>query len=267
MAVPGPASRQPVLPATISHRLARIGIDTVTGRASALLQLAGELPPTVVADLLGLRPKTAIAWGQLAGPGPPTQPCAARSHSRIMGRKAQPQPGFRVPVIRLVHRAGHPARHRSRPLRSDSRAKVFAAAIVTFHEFGPLFFRAEDGRGDCADAFGVGDRVDLGDFAVGDGEAHHGEWLCRRTVTALPGPTVHQYWVQPARVRAGASASIPYRLLGDRGRAADQHRGFRVSGRRVDPQHDGGVEHGDEGAEVTAAGGGEEGVQRPLAGG
>ncbi|MDX6392777.1 MAG: hypothetical protein QOJ73_3840 [Streptosporangiaceae bacterium] len=39
----------------------------VTGRASALLQLAGELPPTVVADLLGLRPKTAIAWGQLAG--------------------------------------------------------------------------------------------------------------------------------------------------------------------------------------------------------
>jgi hypothetical protein len=43
------------------------GIDTVTGRASALLQLAGELPPTVVADLLGLRTKTAIAWGQLAG--------------------------------------------------------------------------------------------------------------------------------------------------------------------------------------------------------
>jgi hypothetical protein len=35
----------------------RIGADTVT----ALLQLAGELPPTVVADLLGLRPKTAIA--------------------------------------------------------------------------------------------------------------------------------------------------------------------------------------------------------------
>jgi hypothetical protein len=64
---PGLHPGQPVLPATISHRLARIGIDTVTGRASALLQLAGELPPTVVADLLGLRPKTAIAWGQLAG--------------------------------------------------------------------------------------------------------------------------------------------------------------------------------------------------------
>jgi hypothetical protein len=64
---PGLHPGQPVLPATISHRLARIGVDTVTGRASALLQLAGELPPTVVADLLGLRPKTAIAWGQLAG--------------------------------------------------------------------------------------------------------------------------------------------------------------------------------------------------------
>jgi integrase len=64
---PGLHPGQPVLPATISHRLARISVNTVTGRASALLQLAGELPPTVVADLLGLRPKTAIGWGQLAG--------------------------------------------------------------------------------------------------------------------------------------------------------------------------------------------------------
>jgi hypothetical protein len=40
---------------------------TVTARAGALLQLAGEFPPTVVADLLGLRPKTAVAWSQLAG--------------------------------------------------------------------------------------------------------------------------------------------------------------------------------------------------------
>lgn len=64
---PGLHPGRPVLPATISHRLARIGIDTVTGRAGALLQLAGELPPTVVADLLGLRPKTAVAWSQLAG--------------------------------------------------------------------------------------------------------------------------------------------------------------------------------------------------------
>ncbi len=64
---PGLHPGRPVLPATISHRLARIGVDTVTGRAGALLQLAGELPPTVLADLLGLRPKTAVAWSQLAG--------------------------------------------------------------------------------------------------------------------------------------------------------------------------------------------------------
>jgi len=64
---PGLHPGSPVLPATISHRLARIGVNTVTSRASALLQLAGELPPTVVADLLGLRPKTAVAWSQLAG--------------------------------------------------------------------------------------------------------------------------------------------------------------------------------------------------------
>jgi hypothetical protein len=31
------------------------------------MQLAGELPPTVVADLLGLRPKTAVAWSHLNG--------------------------------------------------------------------------------------------------------------------------------------------------------------------------------------------------------
>jgi integrase len=39
---PGLHPGQPVLSATISHRLARISIDTVTGRASVLLQLAGE---------------------------------------------------------------------------------------------------------------------------------------------------------------------------------------------------------------------------------
>jgi hypothetical protein len=67
VAVPGLHPGQPVLPATISHRLARIGVNTVSGRAGALLQLAGELPPTIVADPLGLRPKTAIVRGQLAG--------------------------------------------------------------------------------------------------------------------------------------------------------------------------------------------------------
>ena len=88
---PGMHPGQPVLPATISHRLARIGIDTVTGRASALLQLAGELPPTVVADLLGLRTKTAIAWGQLAAaPGPPTRPCSTGSGpNRISTRRCR----------------------------------------------------------------------------------------------------------------------------------------------------------------------------------
>ena len=34
---PGLHPGQPVLPATISHRLARIGVDTVTGRATALI--------------------------------------------------------------------------------------------------------------------------------------------------------------------------------------------------------------------------------------
>jgi hypothetical protein len=67
MAVPRPAPRTARPARHHQPPLARIGVNTVTGRASALLQLAGELPPTVVADLLGLRPKTAVAWGQLAG--------------------------------------------------------------------------------------------------------------------------------------------------------------------------------------------------------
>ena len=54
---PGLHPGQPVLPATISHRLARIGIDTFTGRASALLQLAGELPPPSWPTCSGCAPR------------------------------------------------------------------------------------------------------------------------------------------------------------------------------------------------------------------
>jgi hypothetical protein len=39
---------------------------------------------------------------------------------------------------------------------------------------GRLVVGADSGR-DLADTFGVGDRVDLGDLAVGDDEAHHGD--------------------------------------------------------------------------------------------
>jgi hypothetical protein len=69
------------------------------------MQLAGELPPTVVADLLGLRPKTAVAWSHLNGrpwgdyhalrgsaaPWPGSQPKdagEAMSGSRLLGRGA-----------------------------------------------------------------------------------------------------------------------------------------------------------------------------------
>jgi hypothetical protein len=94
---PGLHPGRPVLPATISRRLARIGVDTVTGRAGALLQLAGELPPTVLADLLGLRPKTAVAWSQLPGaPGaaPPSATSRADPRAGSSGNACAGQADF-----------------------------------------------------------------------------------------------------------------------------------------------------------------------------
>ncbi len=36
-------------------------------RVAALAQLASEMPPAVVADLLGISPQTANLWARLAG--------------------------------------------------------------------------------------------------------------------------------------------------------------------------------------------------------
>src|SRR5260370_10526 len=65
---PGLHPGQPVLPATISHRLARIGIDTVTRRPSPLLQLPAELPPPILADRLAPPPNPPIPPRHLPRP-------------------------------------------------------------------------------------------------------------------------------------------------------------------------------------------------------
>ncbi len=52
---------------TIRTRLAALGIRTRDTRTTALLQLAAELPPTVIADLLGIHPNTAVKWAKAAG--------------------------------------------------------------------------------------------------------------------------------------------------------------------------------------------------------
>jgi len=54
-------------PEYIRARLKRLGIDCRANRNAALLQLAAELPPVVIASLLGLHPTTAVRWSQAAG--------------------------------------------------------------------------------------------------------------------------------------------------------------------------------------------------------
>lgn len=58
---------RPALPATITHRLQRLGIQPSSYRAAALLHLAGEMPPAVLGDLLGLGHTAVQDWSTLAG--------------------------------------------------------------------------------------------------------------------------------------------------------------------------------------------------------
>jgi hypothetical protein len=58
---------RPALPATVSHRLQRLGIQPTSYRAAALLHLAGEMPPAVLGDVLGLGHTAVQDWSTLAG--------------------------------------------------------------------------------------------------------------------------------------------------------------------------------------------------------
>jgi hypothetical protein len=58
---------RPALPATITHRLQLLGIQPSSYRAAALLHLAGEMPPAVLGDLLGLGHTAVQDWSTLAG--------------------------------------------------------------------------------------------------------------------------------------------------------------------------------------------------------
>lgn len=65
---PGLPLTKPVGPAALSERLGPLLPGHVRGhRNTALLTLAREVPPVVLADLLGLHPSTAERWRTLAG--------------------------------------------------------------------------------------------------------------------------------------------------------------------------------------------------------
>ncbi len=59
---PGRHAGQPQHPEHLRRRLAALGIDCRAQRTTALLQLAAEVPAAVLADTLGLTPRTAVRW-------------------------------------------------------------------------------------------------------------------------------------------------------------------------------------------------------------
>ena len=85
-----------------------------------------------------------------------------------------------------------------------------------------------------------------------------------RRVTTTPRCPVHQRGAQADSRQRGRE---PAECLPGHGRCAtDHHGGGGAPGARVEPQHDAGIEHGDEGAEIAATRCREEGVDHvPLA--
>jgi hypothetical protein len=63
---PGGAPGRPVSPTHLAKRLRALGIDVHRARNRAMLDLAGQLPPSVLADLLGFHPVTAAGWAYRA---------------------------------------------------------------------------------------------------------------------------------------------------------------------------------------------------------
>jgi hypothetical protein len=58
---------QPMSHSRASRRLRRLGIRTLEGRTSAIVTLAAALPPTILAELLGISETSASKWYRLAG--------------------------------------------------------------------------------------------------------------------------------------------------------------------------------------------------------
>ncbi|HZM84520.1 MAG TPA: hypothetical protein VFC19_53045 [Candidatus Limnocylindrales bacterium] len=64
---PSTRAGQHATPGAVSNRLRRIGITARAMRQAALTQLAAEIPPALLAGILGIHPTTAVKWTRLAG--------------------------------------------------------------------------------------------------------------------------------------------------------------------------------------------------------
>ena len=60
--LPGGRPGQPITPYRLAERLHQIGIHPGPARSTALFQLVTELPAAILARLLGIHIKVAIAW-------------------------------------------------------------------------------------------------------------------------------------------------------------------------------------------------------------
>jgi hypothetical protein len=58
---------QPLSHAHAAKRLKRLGVRTLGGRTAAILTLAAALPPTILAEMLGISETSASKWYRLAG--------------------------------------------------------------------------------------------------------------------------------------------------------------------------------------------------------
>jgi hypothetical protein len=58
---------EPLSHAHAAKRLKRLGVRTLGGRTAAILTLAAALPPTILAEMLGISETTASKWYRLAG--------------------------------------------------------------------------------------------------------------------------------------------------------------------------------------------------------
>lgn len=80
--LPGGAPGRPISARQLMRRLNRLGIQARLSRNTALIDLAAQLPATVLSDLLNLHAGTATAWNDIAGN---TRPGYAAELSRRNG--------------------------------------------------------------------------------------------------------------------------------------------------------------------------------------
>lgn len=85
---PGRRAGLPISDKGLHRRLTKLGVPPRRARNTALLELAREVPPAILADLLGLAPETADSCRQLAGGSWTSYAATARQPGRGVGDPA-----------------------------------------------------------------------------------------------------------------------------------------------------------------------------------